>query len=97
MAKKIENKPKKKLKVIEQTKEIRTSRKPLKTNDKKKKTKIIKKNKKNNKTKPIEQVKNNNKEEKTKEIPESNNLLIEAISKEFSPQGQRAIQRLKTK
>ena len=89
MAKKIENKPKKKLKVIEQTKEIRTSRKPLKTNDKKKKTKIIKKNKKNNKTKPIEQVKNNNKEEKTKEIPESNNLLIEAISKEFSPQGQK--------
>ena len=41
MAKKIENKPKKKLKVIEQTKEIRTSRKPLKTNDKKKKTCLV--------------------------------------------------------
>ena len=94
MAKKIENKPKKKLKVIEQTKEIRSSRKPLKVNDTKKKTKIIKKSKKNNKTKPIEQEKKNTQEEikktqQEKKVPENNNLLIEAISKECKTQGQK--------
>lgn len=94
MAKKIENKPKKKLKVIEQTKEIRSSRKPLKANDTKKKTKIIKKSKKNNKTKPIEQEKKNTQEEikktqQEKKVSENNNLLIEAISKEFTTQGQK--------
>lgn len=88
----VEKRQKKKLKVIEQTKEIRSSRKPIKDNDNKKKTKTIKKKKNNKQIKQIEPQSIVNKEEHKEEVinieasSENNkdNQLIEAINKEFN-------------